>query len=148
MVTAELAASIPVIVLLLACGLAAIDIGRAKLTCVDAARDGALAASRGDDADGLEAALRLSPGATVSVSRAADFVVVTVAMLLHPVGGLPAVTVSATATAAIEPTANAVTAIGPTGTGPTAIGPTGTGPTAIAVTANGPAASDRDGAGP
>lgn len=105
MVTVELAASIPVILLLLAFALTAIDAARARLACVDAARDGALAAARGSDADGQAAALRLVPGATVAVSRAGGFVTVTVTAVAPLAGALPDVTVSASSTAAVEPEA-------------------------------------------
>lgn len=103
MVTAELAASMPVILMLLAFGLGALDAGRARLGCVDAARDGALAAARGDDADGRAAALRLQPGAVVRVERGDGVVTVTVTSVADRVGALPGITVSATSTAALEP---------------------------------------------
>lgn len=103
MVTAELAASIPVILLLLAFGLAAVDAGRVRLACVDAARDGALAAARGDDADGEAAALRLAPGARVQIARSEGFVTVTVTAVARLRGALPDLTLSASSTAAVEP---------------------------------------------
>lgn len=103
MVTAELAASIPVILLLLAFGLAAIDAGRTRLACVDAARDGALAAARGDDADGRAAALRLVPQATVMVARSDGFVTVTVTAVARLSGALPGISITVSSTAAQEP---------------------------------------------
>ena len=68
-----------------------------------AARDGALAAARGDDADGRAAALRLQPGAVVRVERGDGVVTVTVTSVADRVGALPGITVSATSTAALEP---------------------------------------------
>lgn len=103
MVTAELAASIPVILFLLVFALAAVDAGRMRLACVDAARDGALAAARGDDADAQAVALRLVPGAIVSVVRAGGFVTVTVTAQARLPGAMPDITVSATSAAAVEP---------------------------------------------
>jgi hypothetical protein len=107
MATAELAAALPVVILLLAIGLGAIDAARAKVSCVDAAREGARAAARADDAAGLEWATRLAPaGSEISVQRTDDTVTVQVTSVRH-VPGLrrAAFTVRASATALIEPDA-------------------------------------------
>jgi len=119
MVTAELAASIPVVLLLVGFALAAVEAGRLRLACIDAARDGALAAARGDDADGRAAALRLLPGAEVSVTRSADAVTVTVTAATRAGGLLPGITVSAASTATLEPSgADAAAGAGRPGAAP------------------------------
>jgi hypothetical protein len=96
--------SIPVLILLLAVGLAAIDVGRVRIRCVDAAREGALAAARGDDAAGRVAALMLAPGATVSITRSEDYVTVQVEAVAALRGLMPDRSVRASSTALIEPT--------------------------------------------
>ena len=64
--TAELAAGLPALMLLLVAGLAAVDAVVTKGRCVAAAREGAVAAAR--DEDGVIAAtLAAPPGATVTV---------------------------------------------------------------------------------
>lgn len=101
--TAELAAGLPALMLLLLFALGAVDSVIARMQCVDAARDGALAASRGDDgaAVGRDRAPR---GATVSVSRDGDRVRVAVSVTVRPLGPhLPGIGVSGTAVADLEP---------------------------------------------
>jgi hypothetical protein len=91
--------------LLLFAGLAAVAAVSTQLRCVDAAREGAIAAARGDP--GAAAAARIAPAASdVDVALAADTVTVTVsARVAVPGGHLPALTVRATAIAAREPEA-------------------------------------------
>jgi hypothetical protein len=101
--TAELAAGLPALMLLLLFALGAVDSVIARMQCVDAARDAALAASRGGDgaAVGRDRAPR---GATVSVSRDGDRVRVTVSVSVRPLGAhLPGIGVSGTAVADLEP---------------------------------------------
>ena len=103
--TAELAAGLPALMLLLLAGLTAVGAVTTKTQCVDAAREGALAAARGDS--GALAAGRVAPtGAAIGVSTSADLVTVTVTARVGVLGGhLPVITVDARAVAAREPTA-------------------------------------------
>jgi len=103
MATAEFAVALPALVLLLGFSLGAVDATMDKLSCVDAARIGALAASRGDD--GAAAARAQAPsGSSISVARTADDVRVTVSVRAVPFGPhLPGIAVTASATAALEP---------------------------------------------
>jgi TadE-like protein len=101
--TAELAAGLPALMLLLLAGLTAVAAVTTRLQCVDAAREGALASARGEA--GTTAAHRVAPrGATISVGGGGDAVTVTVRAPVRVLGGrLPRITVDATATAAREP---------------------------------------------
>jgi Flp pilus assembly protein TadG len=101
--TAELAAGLPALMLLLFAGLTAVGAVTTKAQCVDAAREAALAASRG--APGGAAGERAGPaGAEVSVSIEGDTVVATVRAPVRALGGLlPSMTVAARAVAAVEP---------------------------------------------
>jgi hypothetical protein len=94
-------------VLLLLVGLTAVGGVTTKLQCVDAAREAALAAARGEP--GTEAGRRSAPsGATVTVTIAGERVVATVGAPVRALGGsLPRLTVEATAVAAVEPGAPA-----------------------------------------
>ena len=101
--TAELAAGLPALMLLLLAGLTGVGAVTAKGQCVDAAREGALAAARGEP--GAPAAARVAPaGASIVVSAGAEVVTVTVEAPVRLLGGmLPRMTVGATARAAMEP---------------------------------------------
>lgn len=101
-VTAELAAALPVIVLLLFAALAGVAAVGTKLRCVDAAAQAAGAAARGGDgaAAGQQAA---PPGATVSLDRDGDVVRVVVEVPVHPLGrSLPGLVVRGGAVALRE----------------------------------------------
>jgi len=89
--------------LLLFAGLTAVSAVTAKGQCVDAAREGALAAARGDS--GAAAASRVAPsGAEVRVGPDGDMVTVLVRAQVRLLGAhLPAISVEATAVAAREP---------------------------------------------
>ena len=101
--TVELAVGLPALVLLLLFALAAVDAVIARMECVDAARDGALAAARGDDGTAT-ARDRAPSGATVSVGREGERVLVRVRVRVRPLGPhLPAIEVSGTAVAEAEP---------------------------------------------
>ena len=91
--------------LLLFAGLAAVAAVSTQLQCVDAAREGAIAAARGDP--GAVAAHRIAPvGSDVDIAVNADTVTVTVRARVPVLGGhLPALTVGTTAVAAREPEA-------------------------------------------
>ncbi|MEV0394546.1 TadE family type IV pilus minor pilin [Polymorphospora rubra] len=99
----ELAAGLPALLLLLLLGLTAVNAVTAKAQCVDAAREAALAASRGEP--GTAAGQRVAPpGATVSVTVRGDTVVATVRAPVRTLGArLPSLAVTATAVAAVEP---------------------------------------------
>jgi Flp pilus assembly protein TadG len=100
--TVELAVSLPALLLLLCVALGAVLAVRTQLECLDAARDGALAAARGDD--GVAAASRRAPaGASVVVGGDGSTVRVTVAAEVQPLGGLAGFEVTGTAVAAREP---------------------------------------------
>ncbi|WBB96553.1 TadE family type IV pilus minor pilin [Solwaraspora sp. WMMA2080] len=110
--TAELAAGLPALVLLLAVGLSAVSAVVTKSECLDMARSVALATARGDrDA----AALAGPPGAEVSVVVDGDLVTVTVRAPLRALGArLGPASVTASVTAAVEPGVTG-TAAGATG---------------------------------
>ena len=101
--TAELAVGLPAVLLLLFLGLTAVGAVTTKLECVDAARQAALAASRGES--GPQAGQRAAPaGAEVSVVVEGDIVVATVRAPVPLLGArLPAISVAETAVAAREP---------------------------------------------
>jgi Flp pilus assembly protein TadG len=106
MVTAETAVVLPVLLLVLAGAVAAITVVGAQLRCVDAAREGARAAARGDPAGQVSAvAQRAAPdGARTATRGTGDEVRVSVTAVVAPLGPLPLrVTVSSTAVAMREP---------------------------------------------
>jgi hypothetical protein len=102
-VTAELAAGLPALMVLLVAGLMAVAAATAKTQCVDAAREGALTASRGGA--GAEAAAEIAPpGASVDVAVGTETVTVTVRSRIGALGdAVPFIEVTAQATAAREP---------------------------------------------
>jgi len=99
---------LPVLVLLLCGCLWAVGCVSAQLRCVDAAREGARAAARGETPGRVLAVATAvaPPGAAVSVQRRAGTVLVAVSASVRPLGGLasrlPAMAVSASAGAATE----------------------------------------------
>jgi Flp pilus assembly protein TadG len=103
--TAELAAGLPALMLLLIAGLTAVVAVSTQLQCLDAAREAAIAAARGES--GLAAGARVAPAASdVDVAVGADAVTATVRARVRVLGGhLPLITVRATAVAAREPEA-------------------------------------------
>lgn len=105
MATVELAAALPVLVLLLAVGLSALDAARMRISCLDAAREGARVAARADDAAGADAARRVAPpGSAIAISRDGGFVTVHVAARAAVLGArVSPIVVAASATATIEP---------------------------------------------
>jgi hypothetical protein len=89
--------------LLLFAGLTAVSAVTVKGQCVDAAREGALAAARGDSGAGAVARVA-PPGAEVWVGAAGDAVTVRVRAPVRLLGAhLPAISVEASAVAAREP---------------------------------------------
>ena len=106
MVTAETAVVLPVLLLVLAGAVAAVTVVGSQLRCVDAAREGARAAARGETTAVVEALVsRTAPGgATASVSLGEQDVRVTVSARIAALGAVPLrLTVSAEAVAAREP---------------------------------------------
>jgi Flp pilus assembly protein TadG len=104
MVTAELAACLPVLVLLLAVAVSAVSVASMRVRVQDAAREAARAAARGDDSAALRLARAAAPGASVHLARSGGDVTATASVPAHLlVPFLPAVTVTARAVAAVEP---------------------------------------------
>jgi Flp pilus assembly protein TadG len=106
MVTAETAVVLPVLLLVLAGAVAAVTMVGAQLRCVDAAREGARAAARGEPVAAVEVlAARAAPdGATTTVSGGPEEVRVRVTARIAPLGPVPlAITVAAEAVAMTEP---------------------------------------------
>src|SRR6185437_6821586 len=98
---------LPALALLLAVGLWSVAVAGAQLRCVDAARDGARAAARGEsDAMVVAATIAAAPqGAQVDVHHDGSVVVVVSARVGGGLGALAAIaapTVSATAAADSE----------------------------------------------
>jgi hypothetical protein len=108
MVTAELAVTMPVLVLVLVTGLGALAVGTTQLRCADAAAGAARLAAREEPASVVESAARRAapPGARVETRRTADGVAVTVTASVRLPGlglAIPAFTVRQSFTAAAEP---------------------------------------------
>ena len=106
MVTAETAVVLPVLILVLVCAVAAVTTVGAQLRCVDAAREGARAAARGETAAVVvELAGAVAPaGAVTVVQPQGERVRVTVGVEVAPLGPVPLRTrVSAEAVAQREP---------------------------------------------
>jgi hypothetical protein len=108
MVTAETAVVLPVLLFVLAGAVAAVVVVGAELRCVDAAREAARAAARGEPTAvvaGL-AADAGPDGATTELGGEGEQVSVTVSATVSPLGPFPwHVEVSATATGLREPAA-------------------------------------------
>lgn len=107
MVTAETALALPALVVVLAGLVTVILAVSAQLRCVAAAREGARAAARGEDAATVQQlALRVAPDrASVTVTGGGDTVTVTVSAQLRPLGlSVGEIAISGSATAQREPT--------------------------------------------
>lgn len=108
MVTAEAAMVIPILLLVTVALAWLVTLGIAQVRCLDAAREGARLAARGEPSDAVTAvAERAGPaGARAAVDGAGDTVTVTVEAPIVPdvplLDRLPAVTLSAAATSASE----------------------------------------------
>ena len=107
-VTAEIAAALPALVLVVIAALWTLSLGLMQLRCADAAREAARAAARGDDpAVVRQVAEAVAPtGAVVEVTERDGLVVVEVAVEVRPpvpfADRLPAPTVSAESVAVEE----------------------------------------------
>jgi hypothetical protein len=74
-----------------------------QVRCIDAARESARLAARGDDGDAVQAYKGIAPfGAKLDIRREAEFVVATVTARSIV---LPGIDIRASAVAAVEPTA-------------------------------------------
>lgn len=105
MVTAELAACLPVLVLVLAVALTAVSVVSARVRAQDAAREAARAAGRGDRVAARQLVRQSAPGARVEISTSGGDTVAVVRLTVRPLGGwLPAMTVTERSVAAVEPT--------------------------------------------
>lgn len=100
--TVELAAALPIVVVLLAVGLTALAALSAKVRCADAAGVTARAVARGAPSDSAGAGTVL-PGAEVAVARDGDLVRVTVRTRVRSAPLLPGFTVEERAVAMVEP---------------------------------------------
>lgn len=105
MATVELAASLPVLVLMLAVVLGGVSVVSARVRAQDAASMVARANARGDSASAGKLFSALAPGgAELEVSSAPDDVTATVRVVIRPLGGwLGDYTVVERAVAAREP---------------------------------------------
>jgi Flp pilus assembly protein TadG len=106
MVTAETAVVLPVLLFVLAGAVAAVTVVGAQLRCVDAAREGARAAARGDSVAAVDAVVHgtAPDGAVTRVAVSGDEVRVTVTADVAALGPLPLrIGVSAGAVALREP---------------------------------------------
>ncbi|MBB2945079.1 Flp pilus assembly protein TadG [Actinoplanes lutulentus] len=108
--TAELAAGLPALLLLFYAGLTAVVAVMDQARCLDAAREAAVAAARGEvwsssSSSASARAERLAPpGAKIRVSSDAETVTVVVTSRVRTPGGhLPGLTVQAKSHAAREP---------------------------------------------
>lgn len=91
-------AALVVVLVLCVSGLTAVSM---QMRCVDAAREAARLAARGDDTSATDAARNIAPdGAAVQLRRDGQFIVATVTTR-SPL--LPGVTVAGRAVAAVEP---------------------------------------------
>ena len=108
MVSVEMAAALPVLMILVLTGIYAVQVVDARAQCLDAAREVARAAARGDGTAVARGRLMLGDAAAVSVSTGSDSVTARTSVRVHPGwSGLPSVTVTETATAATESAAGA-----------------------------------------
>jgi Flp pilus assembly protein TadG len=104
MVTAELAACLPVLVLVLGVVLTAVSAVAARVRLEDAAREAARAAARGDDTAGRRLVQQSAPGARVTLHTGAGQVEAVAVTTVHPLGGwLPGFSVTERAVATLEP---------------------------------------------
>lgn len=104
-VTAELAACLPVLVLVLGVALSAVGAAGTRVRLQDAAREAARLAARGDDETARQVSARIAPGSQLQLRSTDGEVVATVHATVHPLTDLlPGLGLTETAVAAIEPT--------------------------------------------
>jgi Flp pilus assembly protein TadG len=103
-VTAELAACLPILLLLLAVALNAVTVAGARVRVQDAAREAARAVARGDAATAQRMVAAAAPGSSLRLVPNGELTTATVALDVHPLASwLPALRVTASATALTEP---------------------------------------------
>lgn len=107
-VTAEAAIALPALVVVFGAGVWGLGIGSLQARCESAARSAALAAARGEEDSAIttRVSAALGPGAVVALSHSGATVSVLVAARSAGAGLLPSWSVSATATAELEPPAS------------------------------------------
>jgi Flp pilus assembly protein TadG len=106
MVTAELAVSMPVLVLLVAVAVSAVSVSGARIRVQDVAREAARAAARGDQSEAPGLAQHAAPGVDVSITRSGTQVVAVARLEVHLLAEwLPAVSITERAVAEVEPSA-------------------------------------------
>jgi Flp pilus assembly protein TadG len=105
MVTAELAACLPVLALVVLFGLAVVTAAGERVRAQDAAAEVARASARGDPAAAALLFAHTAPaGATYTVSTEAGEVTATVTVTLHPLDGrLGGYSITVQSVAAVEP---------------------------------------------
>ena len=103
MATAEMAVALPVLMLLVLTAIYAVQVTGMRVRCLDAAREVARAAARGDPR-AATIGREVLPGSAVSVRSSGDTVTAVVTIRLQPLGHLPSVTVREQVTAATEST--------------------------------------------
>ena len=104
MITAELAAVLPVLLLVLCVAVSAVSVVAAQARLQDAAREYARAVARGDTGAGQRLADDIAPAAGFAVSSSSDAVTVVATQRVRLLGEvLPAVTITGRAVAAPEP---------------------------------------------
>ena len=97
----EAAFGVAVLVVVLTLCLAGIAAMSMQVRCIDAAREAARLAARGDERSAIAAARGVAPGsAVVQLRREGGFVVATVVARSNP---LPALHIAATVVSAVEP---------------------------------------------
>jgi Flp pilus assembly protein TadG len=105
-VTAELAAVLPVLVLVLAVALSAVAVAASRVRLQDAAREAARLAARGDPAAARRLAEQTTPGARIELTATDGEIVAVVRATVHPLTGLlPGFELAERAVAAVEPSA-------------------------------------------
>jgi Flp pilus assembly protein TadG len=106
MVTAELAACLPVLVLLLGIALTAVSLVGARVRLQDAAREAARAAARGDPVAAHGLAIGAAPGSAITITRTSTDVLAVARERVHLLGNwLPGISISERSVAAVEPKA-------------------------------------------
>jgi hypothetical protein len=107
MVTAETATVLPVLLALTVCLVWIVSLGIAEVRCLDAAREAARLAARGEVEQARAVAAKAAPDdATITLAETDGLVTVTVSVAARPdvpiLGHLPAVPLSARAVSAVE----------------------------------------------
>jgi len=103
MVTAELAACLPVLVLLIAFAIGAVSVADERARLHDAALAAARAYARGDAEHARTLAAELAPGSDLDIATANGEVTVTATRAVRLVPGVAPITVTGRAVAALEP---------------------------------------------